>query len=269
MWRPSTVALGRILALAAAILVLKVTLSVVAGYRAYFPPDFEAEFLAGREAYFFGAYQWAFYAHLVAGPVSLVLGMVLVSDWFRGKFPRWHRRLGKLLIGCVLLILVPSGLWMAPYAATGAVAGAGLGLLAVATSASAVMGWRRAVARRFDEHRRWMWRLYLLLCSAVVIRVMGGLATVLGIDAEWVYPASVWASWVGPLVILEVAESWAHAAQYLRHSRRLASGAPPRQHSEIRDFVGVVAGDGDQGAEYRRGHGGREELRVAIDEDGK
>jgi hypothetical protein len=204
MWRPSTVTLGRILALAVVILVLKVTLSVVVGYRAYFPPDFEAEFLLGREAYFFGAYQWAFYAHLVAGPMSLIAGTVLVSDWFCTRLPRWHRRVGKLLIGCVLLILVPSGLWMAPYAATGAVAGAGLGLLAVATATCAIRGWRAAVGRQFGEHRRWMWRLYLLLCSAVVIRVLGGLATVLGFDAEWVYPASVWLSWVGPLVAFEL-----------------------------------------------------------------
>src|SRR5688572_14740907 len=110
-------AMQRVLMGAAVILVLKVTLSVVAGYGSYFPPDFGSDFLLGREAYFFGAYRWAFYAHLVAGPMSLVLGTILVSDWFRRSAPRWHRRMGKLLIGCVLLVLVPSGLWMAGYAA--------------------------------------------------------------------------------------------------------------------------------------------------------
>jgi hypothetical protein len=103
----------------------------------------------------------------------------------------------------VLLVLVPSGLWMAQYAATGAVAGAGLALLAIATATFAFLGWRAAIARQFDEHRRWMWRTYLLLCSAVVIRMIGGAAIVLEIDAEWIYPLSTWASWLVPLLVFE------------------------------------------------------------------
>ena len=68
-----------------------------------------------------------------------------------------------------LPVLVPSGLWMAWYAMTGAVAGAGLRLLAIGTAVCTTIGWRAAVGRRFDEHRRWMLRTYVLLSSAVVI----------------------------------------------------------------------------------------------------
>lgn len=62
-----------------------------------------------------------------------------------------------------------------------------------------------AVKRRFAEHRRWMWRSFLLLCSAVVIRVIGGLAVVAGSDADWIYQLASWTSWLVPLTILEVA----------------------------------------------------------------
>jgi len=199
----SETALYRVLIGASVLLVLKVTLSVVAGYYQYLPPDFDSDFLLGREAYFYGAYAWAFYAHLVAGPTSLVVGTILISERFRQRAPKWHRRLGRLQVACVLLVLVPSGLWMARYAATGAVAGTGLALLAIATAVCATAGWRTAVARKFADHRRWMWRLYLLLCSAVVIRMIGGLATVLQVDALWLYPISVWASWIGPLIVFE------------------------------------------------------------------
>jgi predicted membrane protein DUF2306 len=195
--------LQRLLVGAAGVLIFKVTLSVVSGYRQYLPPDFDSDFLLGREAYFFGAYRWAFYAHLVSGPLTLVAGAILISDRFRRWAPIWHRRLGKFQIACVLLVLVPSGLWMAGYAMTGAVAAAGLGLLAIATAMCAVMGWRAAVGRRFVDHRRWMWRTYLLLLSAVVIRMIGGLASVFHVDAIWVYPLSAWASWLVPLVIYE------------------------------------------------------------------
>jgi hypothetical protein len=208
--------LYRVLFGVSGLLVLKVALSVMAGYRRYLPPDFDADFLLGREAYFYGAYAWAFYAHLIAGPMSLVVGSILITERFRQWAPKWHRRLGRLQVAGVLLVLVPSGLWMARYATTGAVAGAGLASLAIATAVCAAAGWRTAVARKFGDHRRWMWRLYLLLCSAVVIRMIGGLATVLHVNALWLYPLSVWASWLGPLIIFECRGRWERRWQATR-----------------------------------------------------
>jgi hypothetical protein len=135
-----------------------VTLSVVIEYRHYFPPNFESDFLRGREPYFWGAYHWAFYTHLMSGPASLLLGTILVSDRFRRTVPTWHRRLGRTQAACVLLLVTPSGLWMAYYAATGAIAAAGLGLLAIATAACIALGWRAACANYeavFLPHRRY------------------------------------------------------------------------------------------------------------------
>jgi hypothetical protein len=194
---------ARLLKILAALLICKVTLSVVIEYRNYLPPNFESDFLAGREVYFWGGYHWAFYAHLVVGPAALVIGTILVSDWFRQSFPAWHRRLGRMQAACILFVLAPSGLWMAIYAATGAVAAVGLGSLAVATAACVALGWRAAVGRRFAEHRRWMSRTFVLLCSAVVIRMIGGAASVANFDAAWLYPLSAWVSWLAPLAIFE------------------------------------------------------------------
>ena len=140
----------------------------------------------------------------MAGPVTLVLGLILVSDRFRLRFPQWHRTLGKTQGMVVLFLLAPSGLWMARYAQTGAVAGAGLTALAIATATCVLFGWRAAVKRRFAEHRRWMWRCFLLLCSAVVLRLIGGFVTVTGIGQEWGYPMATWVSWLGPLAVYEL-----------------------------------------------------------------
>ncbi|MBW3596385.1 MAG: DUF2306 domain-containing protein, partial [Planctomycetes bacterium] len=139
-------------------------------------------------------------------PASLILGTILISDRFRKAAPRWHRRLGRVQGVCVLLLVAPSGLWMARYAATGAVAAAGLGSLAIATAACVALGWRAAVRRRFADHRRWMQRTFILLCSAIVIRLIGGLATVTEFDVLWLYPFSTWASWLVPLVIFEASQ---------------------------------------------------------------
>ena len=203
MLKPSAITLPRVLAVLAALLIWKVTLSILIEYRNYVPPNFGSDFLRGREAYFWGAYGWAFYTHLVSGPASLILGTLLVSDRFRRSFPAWHRRLGRVQVACVLLLVAPSGLWMAFYAATGAVAAVGLGTLAIATATCAAFGWRSAVMRSFADHRLWMWRTFILLCSAVVLRLIGGLATVADFDALWLYPLSTWASWLVPLLIFE------------------------------------------------------------------
>jgi hypothetical protein len=196
--------LSRLLTLLAMLLILRVTASVLLGYRHYLPPDFESEFLLGRESYFWGAYSWAFYLHLASGPPALLLGTLLVSARFRRWTPRWHRRLGRVQGMGVLLLVVPSGLWMAWYAMTGTVAALGLGALAVATGMCVLLGWRAAVRQRFAEHERWMWRTYLLLLSAVVIRLIGGLATVVGFSELWLYPFSCWASWLVPLLVFEM-----------------------------------------------------------------
>ncbi|WZO98845.1 DUF2306 domain-containing protein [Isosphaeraceae bacterium EP7] len=197
---------GRLLAFLAGILILKVTASIISNYGNYFPPDFASDFLRGRQAHFRGAYRWAFYMHILSGPVSLILGLILVGDMSRARFPTWHRRLGRLQVACVVLLVTPSGLWMAYHAAAGPTAAVGLAALAIATATCALLGLRSAVARRLADHRRWMWRCYLLLCSAVMLRLIGGLATVAGMTAPWVDPLATWLCWLGPLAAFELRE---------------------------------------------------------------
>jgi hypothetical protein len=190
----------------AVLLIWKVTLSTVVEFRHYIPPDFTSDFLRGRERYFWGAYSWAFYVHLCSGPTTLLLATILVSPGFRQAVPTWHRRFGRIQAACVLLLLVPSGLWMAFYAATGFAAALGLGSLAVVTAACVVLGWRAAKGRDWSHHERWMWRTFILLSSAVFIRLFGGLATVAGWHDAWLYPMSTWISWLVPLLILELSQ---------------------------------------------------------------
>jgi hypothetical protein len=190
--------------IAASLLILKVVATMIGNYRDYIPPNFTAEFLLGREAYFFGSYQWAFYLHILSGPITLLLGLVLISERFRWRFPKWHRRLGRVQAIGVLLFVTPSGLWMALRAAGGPIAVVGFAVLAILTAACVMLGWRAAVGRRFETHRRWMWRCYLLLCSAVIIRMIGGFALVTGFHAAWIDPLAAWASWLLPLLGYEM-----------------------------------------------------------------
>ena len=191
-------------ALMAGLLVLKVVASVLLSYPDYFPPNFSSDFLLGRESHFFGSYQWAFNVHVVAGPLSLLLGLVLISSRFRQRLPQWHRRLGRVQAVAVLLLVTPSGFWMAFYAIGGPIAATGFAVLSVCTAFCMALGWRAAVQRRYRSHEHWMWRCYLLLCSAVIIRMIGGFAVTTGLQSVWIDPIAAWACWVMPLAGYEL-----------------------------------------------------------------
>lgn len=213
------------------LLVCVVLAGILRNYPRYLPPDFTSDFLLGRDAYFYGDYQWAFYAHLAAGPVTLLFGLTLMSVALRRRFPAWHRSLGRVQVSVVLLALVPSSLVMSARAATGAVAGLGFATLAIGTAACAVLGWRAAVRRRFAVHEAWMTRLFALLCSAVVLRLMAGLAYLARFDADWLYPAAAWASWLVPLIAYE---AWRLTRRDRSSGRRCESGtagSPGHTHS--------------------------------------
>jgi small-conductance mechanosensitive channel len=221
------------LALLACVVILKTTASVVSNYQNYFPPNFASDFLQGREGHFSGVYRWAFYTHILSGPVSLLLGLILISERFRTRLPKWHRYLGRLQVACVLLLVTPSGLWMASRAAAGPVAAVGLAALAIATASCASLGAWSAMTRRFADHRRWMWRCYLLLCSAVVLRLIGGLATVTGTAAPWVDPLATWMSWLTPLAAFEIRE-WTR-----RRSGSFELDRPPARSARRRPGASV------------------------------
>ncbi|WP_373650630.1 DUF2306 domain-containing protein [Schlesneria sp. DSM 10557] len=196
--------LRRLLPFVALVLFLRITVGILLNYPDYFPPNFDSDFLLGRQPYFFGSYHWAFYAHLISGPVTLILGLILISNRFRERWPKWHRMLGRIQCLFILLVLTPSGLWMAQYVDLGPVPAAGFSVLALLTGLSAAMGWRSAVQRRFVSHRWWMSRCFVLLCSAIVLRLVAGFASLIRYEQEWIYVSSAWTSWLIPLALYEL-----------------------------------------------------------------
>ena len=192
-----------LLKMLSAVLIAKVTLGVIWNNRFYFPPDFQSEFLIGRRHYFYEHYQYAFFSHVIGGPISLLLGLALVSSRFRIRWPAVHRWVGRIQVINVALIVAPGGFMMALRAAGGPIAVWGFAVLAILTAATVIMGYVTVRQRNFVAHERWMFRCFLLLASAVVLRLIAGLSIVAGIDSDWTYPVSAWASWLVPVAIYE------------------------------------------------------------------
>lgn len=187
----------------AVVLILQVLISILSNYSDYFPPNFDSLFLQGREGTFQGTYRIAFYVHILSAPLVLVNGLILLSESSR-RYGTWHRWLGRIQVVVLLLFVLPSSAVMSRHAFGGRLAGLSFLALSAATASCAIIGVVHARHRRFDRHRRWMLRCYVLICSAVTLRLMSGTAELLHVpNAEAAYAIAAWSSWLVPLAILE------------------------------------------------------------------
>ena len=189
------------------VLILRVLVTIVANYPDYFPPNFDSLFLQGREATFTGLYRPAFYVHIFAGPIVLLNGLILLSESIRHRHRGLHRVLGRLQVFVLLLFVLPTSAVMSMHAFGGWPAGLSFLALSGATAICAIVGVIHARRRRYDCHRRWMLRCYVLICSAVILRLISGAAGLVGVPSpEGAYIVAAWVSWLVPLAVFEIVE---------------------------------------------------------------
>lgn len=199
--------LARALGWLAALLILRVLVVILSNYPDYFPPNFDSLFLQGREATFVGAYKPAFYIHIFSGPIVLLLGLILLSSSIRIHHSGWHRILGRVQVIVLLLFVLPSSVVMSRNAFGGWPAGLSFLLLSIATAGCAIAGISHARRHQYEQHRRWMLRCYILICSAVVLRLASGAAETIGAaNPEQAYAIAAWSSWLVPIAMFELIE---------------------------------------------------------------
>ena len=155
------------------------------------------------------------FAHVAGGTGMLFLGALnLYLAACNDRFPL-HRSIGRyyLLIGTFGSVTALAITLSPVHKDVGAPlltnASISLSLLALAWLAFALLGWRAARNRRFDSHRDWMIRTYILVWSFVFCRIASRVSNVedLG-DGE----AFIWLSWVGPLLLGEIFLQWRHGS---------------------------------------------------------
>lgn len=191
----------------AVVLILRVLVAILANYPDYFPPNFASLFLQDREATFGGAYRPAFYIHIISAPVVLFNGLILLSEYVRRRHGGWHSWLGRGQVVVLLLFVLPSSAVMSRHAFGGWSAGLSFFLLSATTASCAIVGVVYARRRRYDRHRRWMIRSYVLICSAVTLRLISGTAGLVGVaNPEGAYIFAAWSSWLFPLAAYEIVE---------------------------------------------------------------
>lgn len=170
----------------------------------YFDFSNHSGFLLGKTTDGDNTVRWIVILHLISASLLLVSTTFLIFFRLEKKSPILHRTIGKstLLIG--LLSLVPSGLYLSGSAMGGS-AGKFLFLsLSLLTLICIVFGYRTAKNRSFIQHRFWMIRFYILLTSALWLRLnMFVIFSFFG-AGEKQYLFAVIGSWVPQLLIFEI-----------------------------------------------------------------
>lgn len=150
--------------------------------------------------------------HALSGTVALNSGSLgLYIGWTRRWFG-WHRHIGCIYLGFGFT-MAAMALWLAlindhaPHSTS-----VSTGTLAIVWSLVAAMGWRAGANRRFDSHRDWMIRSFVLTWTFVFCRLAqrGELFGALGEEGV---TAGIWLYWVGPLLVTELALQWRRGAR--------------------------------------------------------
>ena len=145
--------------------------------------------------------------HVAGAATALLVGPVQFSSGLRTRFRGLHRWIGRTYVVSCLVGGV-SGFLLALGASTGPISTTGFGSLAIIWIVTTSLAWRRAMQRRFTEHRAWMIRSFALTLAAVTLRLYLPVASLLSIPFDDAYRAISFLAWVPNLLVAEL---------YLRH----------------------------------------------------
>lgn len=154
-----------------------------------------------------------FAAHVLLAAVVTSGGLMQLLPPLRRRFPAVHRWTGRsfLVIACFLAL---SGLWMAiaRHSYLSVISAVAIGINAVLILAFAAMAWRHALKRRFEAHRVWAMRTFMVVSGVWFLRtgLMGWVVLnrgPVGMNDTLSGPADIvltFGSYLIPLAVLEL-----------------------------------------------------------------
>jgi hypothetical protein len=156
------------------------------------------------------------FAHMMTGAAITALAFVQALPVVRRRWPRLHRRSGRLLVVAALLTSAGGLVYIIVM---GTIGGAwmsfGFALYGLVLGGAAIATWRFAVRGDLPRHRRWGLRLIWLALGSWLYRVSYGLWVMsvgeVGIRADFTGPFDrfmVLAFFVVPLLAVELRLRW-------------------------------------------------------------
>jgi uncharacterized membrane protein len=166
--------------------------------------------------------QFFYIFHLATALAPLILGPIQFWNWFRNRYIKLHRVLGKIYIigslfgglsAFVLGITIPLEGSIVP-----------LVLLSILWLFMTIAAWIAIRNRNIKAHRLFMIRSYTLALTFIFLRILGDLVykhnLFFFIKSEETKDTTYeWLSWVLPLLIVELFISWIPSLKQKSHHR--------------------------------------------------
>ena len=162
---------------------------------------------------------FVFAAHVLLASVVTFAGLMQLVPPLRRRFPTWHRWTGKvfLVVACFMAL---SGFWLSIARGTSlsAVSAVAISINGLLILVFAGLAWRHAVKRRFDRHRIWAMRTFMVVSGVWFLRVglMGWVVVnqgPVGMTDDMSGPADIVLTFGSYLIPLALLELWFRAGR--------------------------------------------------------
>lgn len=167
--------------------------------------DDRVQFLAFKQDYIDNKiWKTAFYTHVFSAFIALLSGFTQFSSDILVNFKTWHRRLGMIYVGTILLINFPTGMILALFANGGLSARIAFVILDCLWFLFTFLSYKKAIQRNFKSHQEYMIRSYALTLSAITFRIWKIiLVTQLSMPPAVFYTLAPWLGFIPNLLIAE------------------------------------------------------------------
>jgi uncharacterized membrane protein len=152
-----------------------------------------------------GWYLPAYYAHVLAAGIILLIGIFQIHPTIGLRWRKIHRTLGKVYVGGILFFSAPGGLIMSLFIGRGPWVLTSFMLQCSLWFICTYLAYYRIREGDIQAHRQWMLRSYALTLAAITLRVYVFFSSwSFDLAQPSAYATIAWLSWVPNLLICEV-----------------------------------------------------------------
>jgi hypothetical protein len=145
----------------------------------------------------------SFYAHVIAGVICLSVPIFSFLGKHIGLSVRIHRKIGQVYVWVCMLVVAPTGMYLALYAKGGFMAQSGFLVQGILLSLFTYKGYSAILHKNTNEHIQWMIRSYAIATAVLSFRIYHIIFFFTTIPYEDIYGLSQWLSLTGNALVAE------------------------------------------------------------------
>jgi hypothetical protein len=157
------------------------------------------------------------YGHALGGTFMLSAGALALYVGWTKRWLRFHKWIGYTYLSAGTLASIAALVLSARPAHPPMSLGVATGTLAAFWLAFAAMALRAALNKRFESHREWVIRSYVLTWTFVGCRIAQTVPVFASLGEEGI-TAGIWLYWIAPILICEICLQWGRGAAIERQS---------------------------------------------------